>query len=130
MQERGGGTVPVHAVVLIKAFVLNGNDRVLHLLRDILIVNPDTVLGALQRRKLFIFSGDGIGIINNRCLIDIEFAELQIQFRRVVGLDIGHKDAHEDDGGGHKNQQHCNQDAKGNHQNVADGIRHKQRAAL
>ena len=130
VQERGGGTVPVHAVVLIKAFVLNGNDRVLHLLRDILIVNPDTVLGALQRRKLFIFSGDGIGIINNRCLIDIEFAELQIQFRRVVGLDIGHKDAHEDDGGGHKNQQHCNQDAKGNHQNVADGIRHKQRAAL
>ena len=47
---------PVYALVLFKALVLTGNRRVNQVLRDILVVHPDTVFFPVQTVQFHIFT--------------------------------------------------------------------------
>ena len=57
VHERAGGAVPVHALVLVKALILNGDGRVLHVLRDVLIIDPDAVFRAGEGHELLPVAG-------------------------------------------------------------------------
>ena len=52
IQCRVCGAEPVNAFVRVKTLVLDGNERVLHILRYLIAVYPDAVFAALHRRQL------------------------------------------------------------------------------
>ena len=45
---------PVNALMRVKALVLNGDERILHVLRDLIPVHPDAVFAAADGRQLLI----------------------------------------------------------------------------
>ena len=52
VDERARRAVPVHALVLIKALVLDGDGRMLHILGDVGIVDPDAVFRTREIREV------------------------------------------------------------------------------
>ena len=64
-QNTVGGALPVHAVVLSKAFVFNSNKGVYQILWDVIIVHPLPVLSAHQSLKLLPLPGLLVLIVDN-----------------------------------------------------------------
>ena len=79
----------------VKALVLDGAERILHVLRNLIPVHPDAVFAAADGRQLLIISVC-ILVIDNAGLIEREIVKIQIEARRDAGLYIECKDAHED----------------------------------
>ena len=101
-QYRRAGSLPVDAVVLVKTLVLDRDDRIDHRLRDVLVIfliglifivqiDPDTVLGAVQRlvRIFAELAGRGILDIDKGALV--QRARRQVDTCRLVS-DLEDKD--------------------------------------
>ena len=86
---------PVNALMRVKALVLDGDERILHVLRNLIPVHPDAVFAAADGRQLLIISVC-ILVIDNAGLVEREIVKIQIEARRDAGLYIECKDAHKD----------------------------------
>ena len=92
--ERAGGAVPVNALMLIEALVLDGDQRLFHVPRDLVIVDPDAVLLAGERGELAPLT-DGVLIPDGARFIEFEVLKRKVEVRGQAGLDIVGKDAGE-----------------------------------
>ena len=92
--ERTGRTVPVNALVLIEALILDGDQRLFHVPRDLVIVDPDAVLLAGERGELAPLT-DGVLIPDGARFIKLEVLKRKVEVRGEAGLDIVGEDAGE-----------------------------------
>ena len=92
--ERTGSAVPVNALVLIEALVLDGDQRLFHIPRDLVIVDPDAVLLAGERGELAPLT-DGVLIPDGARFIELEVLKRKVEVRGQAGLDIVGEDAGE-----------------------------------
>ena len=92
--ERTGRAVPVNALVLIEALVLNRHQRLFHVPRDLVIIDPDAVLLAGERGELAPLT-DGVLIPYRARLIELEVLKRKVEVRGQAGLYIIGKDAGE-----------------------------------
>lgn len=53
VDERARRAVPVHALVVIEALVLDGDRRLFEIRRQLVVIDPDAVLVRCQHRKLY-----------------------------------------------------------------------------
>ena len=67
-------------MVILKSLILKGNKSVLHLLRDLVKVNPYTVFLSVQTQNLYLFSGRILGI-EEGCLVLVVPCALKIDYR-------------------------------------------------
>ena len=81
------GAVPVHALVLIEAVVLDGDEGLDEVVGDVLEVDPDAVFGAVERGELLIFSGAGLAVDDAR-LRELIVGERDVYVLGEAGLDI------------------------------------------
>ena len=95
VQRRVRRSEPVNALVRIKALVLYGDERILHMLGDIVAFHPYAVFAAFNGRQLLIIAVR-ILIIDNARLIEGEIVEIKVEARRDAGLDVKCENAHED----------------------------------
>ena len=122
VHKRARGAVPVDALVLIKALVLDGDGRVLDVLRDVLIVDPDAVFGArelhhLLPRAALVLIEDGAG------KLDREILELDVHLRGEAGLHVVREDAHEQQPRDEQHQQDRAQHAEDRADHAHNGAR-------
>ena len=111
VHERAGGAVPVHALVPVKALVLNGDGRVLHVLRDVLVIDPDTVFRAGEGHELLpvavrILIQDGAGQRQREVL------QLNVQLGGQAVFHVIREDAHEKQPRDQQNEQDGADDPK------------------
>ena len=87
LHERAGGTVPVDALMLVKALVLDGDERLFHIPRDVLVVDPDAVLLSRERHQLLPVA-PGVLVPDGAGLIELVVLERYVEVRREAGLYI------------------------------------------
>ena len=104
LDEGAGGTVPVYALVLVKALVLNGDEGVLHIFGDILIIDPDALILPGERDELLIVPG-GVLIPDRTRFAELIVLEGEIHLRGAKVLDVVGKDAGEEQPGDEQHQQ-------------------------
>ena len=111
LDKSAGGPEPVDPLVLVKTLVFNRDQRLLHILRNIFIFDPDTTLVAPD--------GDGVLPLAGEILIPdgARFAELvvlqrKIQFRGQAGFDIIGENAGKQNSGNQQNQKNGADDAE------------------
>ena len=92
--ERTGRAVPVNALVLIEALILDGHQRLFHVPRDLIVIDPYAVLLAGERGELTPLT-DGVLIPDRARLVELEVLERKVEVRGQAGLDIVGKDAGE-----------------------------------
>ena len=99
------GALPVHAVVLEKALVLDGHGGLPHGVRDLVIVHRDAVLFALQGLQLHSLPGLLVRVVEDGGLGHVVVVDVHIQGGGQGGLDIGHKDPGEHGAGDDADEQ-------------------------
>ena len=62
LNENADGTNPVNTVVVIESLILKGNESVLHLLGNLVEIDPDTVFLTVQTQNLDLLSIGVLGI--------------------------------------------------------------------
>ena len=92
VDERAGRAVPVDALVLVKALVLNGDGRVLHVLGDVGIIDPDAVFRAREVREVLPVAV-GVLIQDRARERDREVRELHVEVRGQAVFHIVREDA-------------------------------------
>ena len=86
--QRGVGRAePVDAIMLIKPLVLNSDKCVLHVLGDLIAVDPDSVLRIVKGRQLLPISVCVL-VIDSTGLIESKVVQIQIKSGGDAGLDI------------------------------------------
>ncbi len=75
-QNRPCGPLPVHALVGVKALVLNGDGGVQQIFRNVAVIHPNPVGLGMQGGQLLILTGVGIQIIEDRILTQIIVVQL------------------------------------------------------
>ena len=103
IEECTDGTVPVHALVGVEALVLDGDDRLFHVLGDVVIVHPDTFLRTGQLDELLPVAV-GSFIENGAGLLDGEIIQTDIDVRSDRGFDVVCKNASEQQCGQYEDQ--------------------------
>ena len=105
IEESAGGSVPVHALMGIKALVLDGHGGLLEIEGKILLLHPYAVGVLIEGGKLppfaIVLIPDGAGERQRRLL------QRDVQVGDEAGFYIDGEDAGEENGGGQKNQQNC-----------------------
>ena len=105
IHERAGGAVPVHPVVVPEPLVLDGDEGVDQILRDLLVLHVLPVLVAVEGEPLHLRSGLRVDVVHHRVLVHGEDGEVDIRPGHDGGLYIdGRVDDHED--AGHRADQH------------------------
>jgi len=122
VHESAGRPVPVDAVVLVEALVLDGDDRLLDILRDVLVVDPDTVLVALEGDELLLFSGRGVRVVDYARLLEREVFELDVDALGEIRLEIEGEDAREDKPGGQADEENGPDYFKDQQYDAGDGV--------
>ena len=79
--------------MLVKPLVLNGDKRVLHVLGDLVTVDPDTVLRIIKGRKLLPISVCVL-VIDSAGLVESKVVQIQIESGGDAGLDVKSEDAY------------------------------------
>ena len=79
--------LPVHAVVAFKALVLNGDERVPHMLGDLVDTHERAVLYAVELRQLHPLPACFILIVDCRALLERVGRDVHIQIERRVHVD-------------------------------------------
>ena len=106
VQRGGGGSGPVHAVVLKESVVLNGYGRLPQRVRDLFIVHPDAVFRAVDSLVFHPISGVPVLVIDDGAEIHGVVVGVDLQRRGQRGPDVHHKkpgkhrhcaDAHQQD---------------------------------
>lgn len=106
VQRGGGGSGPVHAVVLKESVVLNGYGRLPQRVRDLFIVHPDAVFRAVDGLVFHPISGVPVLVIDDGAEIHGVVVGVDLQRRGQCGPDVHHKkpgkhrhcaDAHQQD---------------------------------
>ena len=100
---------PVHAVMLTEAFILDGDGRVYHIHRNLVIGDPDAVFGRLKLLQLPFLPRLGVNIINERSLRQgnvVQFQRIRRRFCRGdhVRLQVVLQ-LHRKNGAGHRTDQ-------------------------
>ena len=90
--------LPVHAVVAFKALVLNGDERLLHMLGDVVDTHERAVLYAVELRELHPLPACFILIVDCRALLERVGRDVHIQIERRVHVD--HEDGEKHQAGG------------------------------
>ena len=91
VQRGGGGSVPVHAVVLKESVVLNGHGRLPQRVRDLFIVHPDAVFRAVDSLVFHPISGVPVLVIDDGAEIHGVVVGVDLQRRGQRGPDVHHK---------------------------------------
>ena len=122
VHEGARGAVPVDALVLIEALVLDGDGRVFDVLRDILIVDPDAVFRAGELHQLLphavsVLIEDGAGQLDRKVL------QLHVHLGREAGLHVIREDAHEQQSCHERNQQDRSEHAEDRADRADDSAR-------
>ena len=91
--------LPVHAVVLEKAFVLDRHQRLPDIVRDIGKLYQRAVLRAVELFHLHPLAGVLILIIQDRALLECVGRRIHVQLGLQRGVDIGHENTEKDHGG-------------------------------
>ena len=99
IEDRADGAVPVHALVVVEALVLNGYEGVLEVLRYVLIVDPYAVLAALERRE-----DVPVPVVDRARLAERVVVERDVQLVHERGLDVEGEDADEQQPRGQQDQ--------------------------
>ena len=105
LDKRGGGTEPVHAVVLVEALILDGHQGLFHIGRDVLIIHPDPLVPPHQVHQLFpvpvlVLDPDGAGFA------ELEILQGNVHIGRQAVFDIVGENAGEEQPGYQQHQQH------------------------
>ena len=118
--EGAGSAVPVHALVLIKAFVFNGHQGFFQIPGQVLIVHPHTLFAAGEGGQLPPLAA-GVLIPEGAGLVELQILKTQIEAGHQAGLYIVGKDAGEH----HSRHQEDEQYGADHLQNCADGAGYK-----
>ena len=94
IDERTGCAIPVNAVVAVKALILDGNKSLLHVLGNLVVIDPNAVFLTVQGRELFPVSLRVLIIYCTR-LIKCVIAKVKLRRRNNAGLDVECKNAQE-----------------------------------
>ena len=105
--EDGAHRAPeVHAVMAFKALVLNGDGGILHVLGDVVKVDPDTVLAvAVQGLIHDPLVGLGVQIVQLRGNLGLQLVHIDLYLSLQGCVDPCHENAGEDGEGQHHHQQ-------------------------
>ena len=111
LDKSARSAVPVDPLMLIEALVLNGDQGLLHILRDFFILDPDAALISADGDALLPFSRqilfpDGTG------LTQLIVLQRDVQFRCEAGFDIVGKDAGKECARHQQNQKESADDAE------------------
>ena len=93
--------LPVHAVVAFKALVLNGDERVPHMLGDLVDTHERAVLYAVELRQLHPLPACFILIVDCRALLERVGRDVHIQIERRMHVD--HEDGEKHQAGRESN---------------------------
>ena len=99
-----GRAPPVHAVVLQKAFVLDGDGRQGQIFRHGVVIGPDTVLAAVQRFQ-FLPLAFAVFIENHGALGHGDLGNIHMGVRNDTGRDINRKDPGKNNAGADEDQE-------------------------
>ena len=116
-----GGAVPVYALVLIEALVLNGDQRLLHVFGDVLILHPDAPLIPADGNSFLPFSGK-ILVPNGTGFAQLIIFQGNVQIRRETGFDIVGKNTGEECARHQQNQKKRTDDAENRNQNGGERV--------
>lgn len=88
LAENGlGRALPVNAVVAFKALVLNGDERLPHMLGDVVDTDERSVLFTMKLRELHPLPACFILIVDCRALLERVGRDVHIQIERRVHVD-------------------------------------------
>ena len=112
-------TLPVHACVLFKALVLDGNGSLLQIIGDILALDPDTVLVGKQRLIHHPLAGGRIFIIQLRGHLLGVLGQIHFHVALEACVHIEHENAHKH---GHRQNAYQTQRAECRSNTPSDGL--------
>ncbi len=104
LHEGTGGAVPVHALVLVEALVLDGDQRLLHIFGDLVDIRPDALVVAHQGLELLPLAG-GVLVPDGAGLGELVVLQRQVHVRGQEVLHIVGEDAGEQEPRDQQNQQ-------------------------
>ena len=105
LDKSAGRTVPVNALVLVKALVLDRDESLFHIPGDLVVINPDAFFRAGERNKLLPAAGR-VGIPDRTGLAELIVLERDVKRGGQAAFDVIGKDTAEDQPGKNKDQQH------------------------
>ena len=113
-EDGAGGAVPVHAVVLVKALVLNGHHSLLQVLGDLVQVGPDAVLGIQKQRLVHGPFLSGWLLIIQLCgYLRLKLVQIDLDVPAHAAVDVGAENTGKNGHGQHHHQQDRADDAAG-----------------
>ena len=118
LHEGARGAVPVDALVVIEALVLDGDEGLFHIPGDLVVIDPDAFFLAGEIGELAPLAR-GVLIPDGARLVELEVLERQIEVRREAGLDIVGEHAGEH----HARHEQDQQDGADDLEHGADGAR-------
>ena len=104
LDKSARGAVPVDALVLVKALVLDCDKGFFHIPGNLVIIDPNAFFFSGKRDK-FLPAAGGVGIPDRAGFAQLIVFKRDIQRRRQTAFDVISKDAAEDQPGKRKNQQ-------------------------
>ena len=118
LHERARGAVPVHALMVIEALVLDGDEGFFHIPGDLVVIDPDALFPAGEIDELAPLAR-GVLIPDGTGLVELEVLKRQIEVRRQTGLDIVCEHA----GKHHTRHEQDHQDGTDDLEHGSDGAR-------
>ena len=119
--ERSGGAIPVDALVLVKALVLDRNEGFLHVPGDLVIIDPDALFLAGERYELFP-AARGVGVPDGAGFAELIVLERDVQGGAQTAFDIVGEDTSEDQARQDKDQQDGTEDLENGAERDGDRV--------
>ena len=116
-----GSPIPVNALVFIKALVFDGNQGLLHIGRNVFVIDPDSTLISADVNALLPFPREVL-VPDGACFTQLVVFEREIQVRCETSLYIICKNAGEKNSGNQQNQKNSTENAQNGGQNDGDGV--------
>ena len=85
--------LPVHALMLVEALVLDGDERLHDVVRDLLVVDERAVLDAVELRQLHPLSGVLVLVIDRGALLERVGGQVDVHLRLQLRVHVLHERA-------------------------------------